>query len=289
MFKILSKFKDSLVGRTVDFEIFGLDFEDVVRKMTTRTKAIIIVHYGGSGARDSERIRELCEHKGILFLEDAAESFGSKYKDKYTGTIGRIGCFSFYANKIITSGEGGMCITNTPELANRMCMLRDHGMNPQKRYWNDEVGFNYRMTNITAAIGLAQLEFIDEIIALRKMKADLYRELLEACPGVRLIMPAPFGRSVDWLQCVYFESEHFDQPNTIEDFILKLKKAGIDARRTFYPLDAMPPYVVCRRSGDLKNSHWFSSHGVALPLYPLLTEEEIHYIVSTVKAFLKEL
>ncbi|NQU99168.1 MAG: DegT/DnrJ/EryC1/StrS aminotransferase family protein, partial [Parcubacteria group bacterium] len=137
-----------------------IDPEKIEEKITTKTKAIIPVHLYGHPC-DMDAITKIAKKYGLYVIEDAAEAHGAGYKGKKVGSFGDISCFSFYGNKIITTGEGGMCLTNNQKLAERMKILRDHGMSPDKRYWYDVIGFNYRMTNIQAAIGVAQLKKID--------------------------------------------------------------------------------------------------------------------------------
>ena len=140
--------------------------ESIKANITSKSKAIIPVHLYGNPARMDE-IRDIAKQHKLLIIEDCAEALGAKYNGERVGIMGDIGCFSFFGNKIITTGEGGMCITNNDELAERMRILRDHGMNRTKKYWYDLLGFNYRMTNMQAAVGVAQLEQLDDLLKTR--------------------------------------------------------------------------------------------------------------------------
>jgi len=140
--------------------------EKLEKAITPNTKAIIPVHLYGHPC-DMDAIMEIASKHNLYIIEDAAEAHGAEYKGKKIGSFGHISCFSFYGNKIITTGEGGMCLTNDDELAERMKILRDHGMNSVKRYWHDMIGFNYRMTNLQAALCLAQLSKIERFIEKR--------------------------------------------------------------------------------------------------------------------------
>ena len=161
---------------------WNIDVTKIKSKITKKTKAIMPVHLYGHPC-DMDPLRELAEENGLLIIEDAAEAHGAEYKGKKVGALGTVGCFSFYGNKVITTGEGGMCVTNDEELAERMRLLKDHGMSAKKRYWHTVTGFNFRMTNIQAAIGVAQLEKIDQFIATKRVNAALYNKLLAGVKG----------------------------------------------------------------------------------------------------------
>ncbi|MBC7334373.1 MAG: DegT/DnrJ/EryC1/StrS aminotransferase family protein, partial [Actinobacteria bacterium] len=154
-----------------------IDPQKIEEKITEKTRAIIPVHLYGHPC-DMDWITDIAEDHGLYVVEDAAESHGAEYKGKKVGTFGDIACFSFYGNKIITTGEGGMCITNNEELAKEMRILRDHGMRPDKKYWHDKIGFNYRMTNLQAALGIVQLKKLDKFINKKRKIAKIYRKNL---------------------------------------------------------------------------------------------------------------
>ena len=159
----------------IDIKYWCLDPTKIEEKITEKTRAIIVVHLYGHPA-DMEPILKLSKKYNLKIIEDCAEAHGAKYKGKVVGSIGDIGCFSFYGNKIMTTGEGGMVTTNDSSIAERIKLLRDHGMSPLNRYWHDEVGYNYRMTNIQAAIGIAQLESINDKIGKHIWIAKKYSE-----------------------------------------------------------------------------------------------------------------
>ena len=143
----------------------------IEEKITQNTKAIIPVHLYGHPC-DMDPIMEIAESHNLYVIEDAAEAHGAEYKGKIVGGFGDINCYSFFANKVITTGEGGMCLTDNDELYQKMILLRDHGMNPQKRYWHDFIGFNYRMTNLQGAVGVAQLKKIDKFLEKKRLIAN---------------------------------------------------------------------------------------------------------------------
>ena len=156
-----------------------IDPKEIEKAITPKTKAIIPVHIYGQ-ACEMDAIMKIAKKYNLKVIEDCAEAHGAMFGGKKVGSFGDIGCFSFYGNKVITTGEGGMCVTNSPELDEKMRVLRDHGMSKTKRYWHDVIGYNYRMTNLQAAIGLAQLERIEEIHKNRKMYEENYKEILDS-------------------------------------------------------------------------------------------------------------
>jgi perosamine synthetase len=220
----------------VDPDTWCLSVATIEKAITPRTKAIMPVHVFGRPAPMTE-IMALSKARGIYVIEDCAEAHGALYDGKPIGSFGDIGSFSFFGNKIITTGEGGMCVTNNAELAARMRMLRDHGMRPDRRYWHDEAGFNFRMTNIQAAIGCAQLTRMDEFLAMRHKVAALYETALAGIPGITFpsAMPARFSPVV-WFACALTPAEK--RP----ELIAACRDANIDLRRFFHGLSSMPAY-----------------------------------------------
>src|SRR5216684_6794334 len=172
----------------VDRRTWCMSLATVERACTPRTKAIIPVHLYGRPAEIGP-ITEFAAKRGIAVVEDCAEAHGARYDGRPVGQFGDINCFSFYANKIVTTGEGGMCLTNSAHLAEQLRVLRDHGITPNRSYWHERVGFNYRITNLQAAIGHSQLWRIDETLARNKGVANLYHNALRAIPSVRLPPP----------------------------------------------------------------------------------------------------
>ena len=255
---------------------WNIDPSEFEKAITPATKAVIPVHLYGHPC-DMGSIMSIAERHGIAVIEDAAEAHGAECMERKVGGIGPIGCFSFYGNKVITTGEGGMCVTNDDRLNERLRKLRDHGMNRGRRYWHDEVGFNFRLTNLNAAVGVAQLEQIEKILSRRSKLEQTYTRGMRKIPGLRTYPQSPHGKKIDWLFCLFVEE---DFPCTRDALIPALKEYGIDARPTFYPLQMMPPYKDLRRSGDLQNTLRFGLTGLNLPLYPSLSEDDIEYILD---------
>lgn len=248
--------------------------------ISPRTKAIMPVHLYGHPC-DMKAITELAAEHKLFIIEDAAEAIGAEAMNKKTGSLGSIGCFSFYGNKVLSTGEGGMCTTDDPKLNARLRILRDHGMNKLKRYWHDEVGYNFRMTNISAAIGLAQLEQLEGLLSRRSHLASIYARELNSIPGLRIYPNSPFGKKSEWLFCAFIDEESSVMQR--DKLIDQLTKLNIETRPTFYPVHLMPPYQTVKKIGDLANSGKFGLRGLNLPLYPGLLEEDIYYVTEAIK------
>jgi perosamine synthetase len=220
----------------IESDSWCIDPVEIEKAITPKTKAIIPVHIYGQ-ACDMEAIMSLADKYNLFVIEDCAEAHGASYKGKKVGSFGHIGCFSFFGNKIITTGEGGMCVTNKKELDEKMRLLRDHGMSKEKRYWHVEVGYNYRMTNLQAAIGVAQLERIDNILQKRKNIENKYKEYLTDIVFIEFQNDGLEHRGkVNWLVSVLVKDGNRDK------YMELLKATGIDVRPFFYPLSEMELY-----------------------------------------------
>jgi perosamine synthetase len=241
----------------VDPETWCISIDAIERAITPRTRAVMPVHVFGRPAPMTE-IQALAKAHGLFVIEDCAEAHGARYDGRLVGSFSDVSSFSFFANKIITTGEGGICLTNNPDLAARMRMLRDHGMRPDRRYWHEEAGFNYRMTNLQAAVGCAQLERMDELLDMRRAVHAHYEAALAGVPGVTM-PPALSARfePVIWFSCALTPAEK--RPALIQ----ACRDANIDLRPFFHSLSAMPAYRrvarVCPVSAALSVS------GVNLP------------------------
>lgn len=258
---------------------WGMDAEEAERAITPRTKAIIPVHLYGHPV-DMDRINALAVKHNLIVIEDAAEAHGAAYKGKKVGSLGDIGCFSFYANKIVTTGEGGMLTTNDDRLAERARVLRDHGMSKTQKYWHDEIGYNYRLTNLQAAIGVAQMEQIEYLLEQRAEIEAQYGERLERDPRIELPKTAPWGRRVNWLYTVLLREE-IDRDLVIE----LLKDKDIESRPVFYPVHSMPPYA----SGEtFPVAGRISRRGLSLPTYARMRRAEIERVCEMLRLSLDE-
>ena len=241
----------------VDADSWCISPETIEGLITPRTRAVMPVHVFGRPAPMTE-IRDLCHARGIYVIEDCAEAHGARYDGKMVGSFSDVASFSFFANKILTTGEGGICITDDPDLARRMQILRDHGMRPERRYWHEEAGFNFRMTNLQASIGCAQLERMDGFLEARHAIQALYVNALSDIDGVTF--PKPMGERcepVTWFACALVPAEK--RPALIE----ACKAANIDLRPFFNNLSGMPAYS--RFARVCPSSRRLSQSGVNLP------------------------
>lgn len=252
-----------------------IDPSKIEERIDRQTKAIEVVHLYGHPC-DMDRIMRIAQEHDICVIEDCAEAHGAEYKGKKVGTFGAISCFSFYANKIITTGEGGICLTDDEELCEKMRLLRDHGMNPNRKYWHEVVGFNYRMTNLQAALGVAQLKKIDHLINKKTQIATEYKKLLKKeLPDVTLAPEMPWAKTVYWLYSVLVKK------NLRDKAIEHLRTKGIEARPFFHPVHTLPPY---RRGLALPIAEDLSARGLNLPSGSRISRSQIKEVVEALLA-----
>lgn len=260
---------------------WNIDPYKIEEKITERTKVIMPTHLYGHPA-DMDKILKIAEKYNLYVVEDAAEAHGAKYKGKKVGSFGDIGSFSFFGNKIITTGEGGMITTNNSILYEKMKLLRSQGMDPKKRYWHPIIGYNYRMTNLQAAVGLAQLEKIEWHLLERKRVASLYKKYLKDVEQY-----VEFHNQMDDYEHVYwmFSIILKDKTKISRDELMQyLEKKGIETRPLFYPIHSMPPYY--EEKGYYPIAEKLSSRGINLPTHAMLTENDIKYITDCIKSAL---
>jgi perosamine synthetase len=267
-------------------EIGTLDPLAVERAIGPRTKAILPVHLYGHPA-NMDPILALASAKGLVIIEDAAEAHGARYKGRVVGCMGHLSTFSFYGNKILTTGEGGAVVTDDDALAARVRFLKDHAMDPVRRYWHPEVGYNYRMTNLQAALGCAQLKRCAELSGKRQRVVDLYREAFKGS-GVTINPGKPWADPVPWLVCALLPE---GTSRTMRDeLMVRLKSEGVDSRPYFHLLTNMPPYLECRRHGvhgsSLEVAEDLSARGLNLPSITRLDLEPAERIKPLVAAAL---
>ncbi|MBU6390101.1 DegT/DnrJ/EryC1/StrS aminotransferase family protein [Patescibacteria group bacterium] len=262
----------------VEPETFNLDPAKIDAAVTERTKAVIVPHLYGHPA-DMDKIMEAAGRRGLAVIEDAAEAHGARYKGKPCGSFGAISCFSFYGNKLITTGEGGMCLTDDPKLNERIRLLRDHGMDANRKYWHSVIGFNYRMTNLQAALGLAQLGRIDKLLLIKRKNAALYKEFLQNVPWLALPAEKPYAESSYWMFTVFLKD---NAPVKRDELVALLAKHGIDTRVAFYPITDLPPYRDYKGSWPVAKD--FSYRGITLPSSTKLSSYDIKYISRVIRS-----
>lgn len=257
-------------------DTWQIDPDDVRRKITPKTRAIMAVHIYGHPC-NMDALHAIAREFNLFLVEDAAESFGSKYKGKFTGTFGDVGIFSFFGNKTITTGEGGMVVTSNKTIYDRVELLKGQGLARYREYWHEVVGFNYRMTNVAAAIGLAQLERADELISKKTALAGWYNELLGGLP---LGFHHPVGDVVHtwWMYTILArDAEERDSLRAL------LKNNGVETRPVFHPVHTMPMYS--DNYHPFKVAEDLGWRGINLPSYPDLTREDVEEICTIIRAF----
>jgi len=248
--------------------------------ITPRTKAVIVVHIYGHPA-NMNVIMNVAEKHDLFVVEDAAEAHGAEYQGKRVGSMGHISTFSFYGNKIITTGEGGMVVTNDGALAAKIRQLKGQGMDPNRRYWFPVVGYNYRMTNIEAAIGLAQLEKADWHIAQRRRIANEYIQSLKDVPGISFQPEKPWARNVYWMS-----SAVLDEGISRDAVMKSLSEAGIETRPFFYPLHTLPMYQELSKEQSFPVAEWLGAQGINMPSSASLSTEDITFVCGHVAKIL---
>lgn len=266
----------------IDPATLCIDLQETEKLITPKTRAILPVHLYGQVC-NIDGLMTLANKYQVMIVEDCAEAFGSSWKDEPVGTFGHAATFSFFGNKTITTGEGGMVLFRDQKVFERAKILRDHGMARDKKYWHEQVGFNYRLTNLQAAVGVAQLERFSEIQEKKKTIAGMYAAHLKGIDKIRqLPMRYSYATNSNWLYTIILE------PELDRDLIIsQMLESGIETRPVFYPLHDMPPYKDFKKSQCLKHSSSISRSGISLPSSVSLTESEIKYIAGVLFRLIK--
>jgi len=265
-------------------ETWNMDVTQIESKITKSTKAVMPVHMYGHPV-DMDLVMETADRYNLMVIEDAAEVHGAEYKGKKAGSIGHIAAFSFYANKIITTGEGGMVVTDNEEIAQRARSYRNLCFKANQRFYHTEMGYNFRMTNMQAAIGLAQMERIEELVSFKRRMGDYYREKLSDIQGLRFQIEKPWAKAVYWMYSIELDESSGIQAREIID---KLSSHGIGARPFFLGLHEQPVFhdrglYVGERFPVAERA---SRHGLYLPSGMTLTESQIDFVCDTLKALI---
>ncbi|MGA3083271.1 MAG: DegT/DnrJ/EryC1/StrS family aminotransferase [Thermodesulfobacteriota bacterium] len=273
-----------------DSETFNIDLDRISFYLRTqekrgklKVKAILPVHMYGHPV-DMDPLLDMADHYSITVIEDAAEAHGAEYKGKKCGSFGALGCFSFYANKIITTGEGGMVVTNNPRLAEKARRLKDLAHSTEKRFLHTALGFNYRMTNLQAGLGVAQLKKINNHIKKKRWMAREYEKELKPIPGLRLPIEKPWAKNVYWMYGILVEKAF---GLSRDQLMVQLKNQGIDTRSFFVPMHLQAVFkekvVKSKRFGRYPVAERLSEQGLYLPSGLTISRDQIRYIGDQIK------
>jgi dTDP-4-amino-4,6-dideoxygalactose transaminase len=272
-------------------ETFGLDICSVVQKVSPKTKAVINIQYGGSGSRDTEKIRAFCKENNIIFIEDAAESLGAKIHGKFVGTFGDAGMFSLCQNKIISCGEGGVIVTDSQELYERLILLRSHGrvdIEGQDYFSsiNDSdyicLGYNFRLSSALSALASSQLDKIEKIIEKRKEVAEIYDYYLRDVEEIRCPIKLPGFSHIYQMYSILLPDEK--KRNSLQKF---LESERIMTKVYFFPIHLKSFYKTKYdyKTGDLKNTENISNRILTLPIYVNMSKDDILFVIEKIKEF----
>lgn len=270
-----------------DINNWNMAVTQIEEKITSKTRAIMVVHIYGLPT-DMDPVLELAKKYNLYVIEDAAEMHGQMYKGQPCGGFGDISIFSFYPNKHITTGEGGMILTNNPSIAERCESLRNLCFKPERRFVHDEIGFNYRMTNMQAAIGLAQLEQLDKFVEKKREMGALYTELLQDVPGLQLpVIKTDYAENIYWVFAIVLN----DELNiTVDKVVSELAAEGIGTRPFFWPMHEQP---IFEKMGFLNeesfpNAEKIARRGFYIPSGLNLSQDQIHNVANALRKIILE-
>ncbi len=265
----------------IEVDTWNINPPLIEEKINKKTRAILVVHIYGHPV-DMDPILKVAKKYGLYVIEDCAEAHGALYKGRKVGSLGDVGCFSFYANKIITTGEGGMITTNNAEVANKVQSLKGLAFGASNKFMHADIGFGYRMTNLQAAIGCAQLEKIEKIIDKKRKIAHYYTENLKDISGLQLPVEKPYAKNVYWMYHVVI-NEEFGLPREV--IMKKLKDHGIETREAFIPYNMQEIFIRRGwvRGDECPVANHVAKNGFYIPSSPLLKKEELEYIVNKIK------
>lgn len=265
-----------------DSETWNINPHLIEERITPNTKGIVVVHLYGHPV-DMDPILKIAKKHDLFVIEDAAEAHGALYKNKIVGSLGDCGTFSFYGNKIITTGEGGMVVTNNRNLANTIRTLKGQGVDPNRRYWHPIIGYNYRMTNIEAAIGLGQLEKIDWHLQRRREVAEVYNKYLKKLQDyIQLPIEKKWAKHAFWMYSILLKD---NVKISRDEFMSLLQQGGIETRPVFYPMHILPPYKELEPHYPIAEK--IAARGLNLPTHGNLTEKDIIFIAKTIEKICK--
>jgi perosamine synthetase len=269
----------------IDPMTMALDMDAAERAVTEHTRAIIPVHLYGHPA-DMARVMALAKRHDLKVVEDCAEAIGSLYHGTHVGNFSDAAIFSFFGNKTITTGEGGMLIFRDPAMLERARILRDHGMSRERRYWHETLGYNYRLTNIQAALGVAQMERVVDFVAQKRWNAEQYRSRLMSIPELQL--PGEFGDVVNsyWFYTVVLPNALVSKRDQILSLLMK---SGVESRPVFYPMHRMPPYTsYVAKCQTFPVSNRIADAGLSLPSGVTMNEADIDKVCLVLTKIIAE-
>ncbi len=262
----------------INIEDLQINVNDCERVLTEKTKAIMPVHLFGLSANMDE-VMKFANENNLKVIEDAAQAIGVTWGGKHCGTFGDVGSWSFFADKTITTGEGGYVNTDDEEIYNKMMYLRNQGRLNRGSFIHPEIGYNFRITDIHAAIGLVQLNKLDHIIGRKLELLQMYKDRLEGIDGLRIIEPNNSKSNHVPFRIVIMCEE------PVEDLMKVFEENEIETRSVFYPLHKQPCYSGHGSDVDFPNSIYAYEHGVCLPSYPELEEEKVDYICNVIRKY----
>ncbi|MBI2028437.1 MAG: DegT/DnrJ/EryC1/StrS family aminotransferase [Candidatus Levybacteria bacterium] len=264
---------------------FQIDVTKASRLINSKTKAIMPVHVYGTVC-DMDSVMKFSKKFKLLVIEDAAEAIGVHLKNKHAGTFGDIGCFSFFADKTITTGEGGFVVTDDEKLYEKLTYLRNQGRKDRGSFIHPFIGYNFRITDIQAAVGLAQLKKLEEIKVRKRKILDRYKRLLGGMDGITFFEPDQDAEIVPFRTCILLEKAH--------KLMNYLREKGVESRTFFYPLHKQPCFIHLQKERSDQHDEYFPNtifgfeHGVCLPVFPTLTDRQIAYICNAIIDFQKK-
>ncbi len=263
---------------------WNMDVTQLEAAVSSRTRAIMVVHIYGHPT-NMDPVMDVARRHNLTVIEDAAEAHGSEYRGKRCGAFGHVSCFSFFANKNMTCGEGGMAVTDDPKINDRLRYLKNlcFPLSDARSYSHDEIGFNYRMSNLHAAIGCAQLERVAEYVAMRRCNARRYNDRLREIPGLRLPIERPWAKNTYWMYGIACDKEFGITRDELAD---KLAAAGVETRSFFKPMHEQKAIVAhgFRAPVPMPNAEALGRKGLYLPSSSSLSESDVDYICETICA-----
>jgi perosamine synthetase len=268
----------------IEPDTWNIDPTQLTSKITGRTKAIVVVHIFGHPV-DMDPVLEIAAKRGLYVIEDCAEAHGALYKGKPVGSLGTVGCFSFYSNKIITTGEGGMITTNDARLAARSASIKSLAFGKINKFMHEDVGYNYRLTNVQAAIGCAQMDKIERLIRMKRDLAGRYTERLRGTEQLQLPLEKDYAKNVYWMYHVVLRQNARIDRDTL---LVMLADKGIETRPGFLPYNMQEIFIRrgMVREDDCPTANQVGRNSFYLPSTPTLADADVDYVCETLRSLL---